>query len=241
MLGIERCQVVILNHFTAIPNAGIAFFVIFIFTVVEFDQRVKGGVGIRGVDLCDLMAHQLVLIIVILWAVRIAAVTFLELIDQILRAVSIVKIFLIWEYIGNGSNHPAVLVRIVCSDSFIQSFNITVVTLVKLSGSSVAQQEIKVAHVAVCLYTVTYHDLNINVIVGRINVVPFTIHPNSIPEVVGVEALLSLAKHSNIGIECDTYCVYGITFMNINFIIFIEVNFFVGFPVIGWVKIVSFF
>ena len=65
MLSIKRCQVVILNHFTAIPNAGIAFFVIFTFTVVEFDQRIKVGIGIRGVDACDLMAYQLVLIIVI--------------------------------------------------------------------------------------------------------------------------------------------------------------------------------
>ena len=65
MLGIKRCQVVVLYHFTAIPDTGIGFCGIFIFAVVEFDQRFKAGVGgIRVIDSCDLMAHQFVLIIV---------------------------------------------------------------------------------------------------------------------------------------------------------------------------------
>ena len=97
------------------------------------------------------------------------------------------------------------------------------------------------AHVAVCLHTVTYHDLNINVVVARVDVVPFISHLNSVPEVVRVEVLLSLAVHSNIGIKCDPYRVYDITMININFIICIKVKIFVWLPVIGCVKIHSIF
>ena len=151
--------------------------------------------------------------------------------DHVSGVIHIVCITAIEVGVALHTGHPGILVVGVSSSISVQGLDLGVVTVVQLSGSGMAEHEVHVVVAAVGLNAVADHDFSVSVNVAGVNVVPLAVNLNSIPEMVGVEAFLSLTVHGDVGIEGDTDTVNNVVLGDVQSVSVIVVQILSGLPV----------
>ena len=147
--------------------------------------------------------------------------------------------------------NPCILIGGISCDILVQCNNVGKISIIQLPRGRVAEHEIQMVHVAVCLNAVAVHAFNIDIRVAGIHIVPLAICLYCIPVVRRIK-VTRLAKHGRFRIinnfylvnDGSTVCTPDTVTVFIGYrravLIQLIVEFLIGFPVGGCVQISAF-
>ena len=129
--------------------------------------------------------------------------------------IQIIEVLSIRVCITRNTCKPGIFIwSIIFCSILIQSCNFLHISIIKFTCGTVTEQEIHMIHCSIDFNTVTIHTFYINVRVTRVNVIPFSINLNRIPEMYFTKGTF-LTKHSCICIIGNTNHINDIAFINV--------------------------
>ena len=99
-------------------------------------------------------------------------------------------------------SYPCILIGRIGCNILIQGNNVGKISVVQFACRRIAEHEIQMVHVAVCLNAVSVHAFDIDIGIAGVNIIPFTICLDCVPVVRRIE-ITRLTKHGGLSLVND--------------------------------------
>ena len=161
---IQFCQHLICFHFACIRivnRYGI--------TGIEIDQCFIIGIAVAFIFACHFMTYDLIdsIFKLKILVISLAVVVLSQHLQQIGGIIHVINVFTVRIYVADNTGHPAALVIAACVILIhysavavcIQRLDLGIISIKHLCERRMADHEVCMVHVTVCLHTVTVHNL----------------------------------------------------------------------------------
>ena len=138
-------------------------------TGIEVDQCLIIGIAVAEIRVCYFMTHNLIdrVFKLHILVISLAVVILSQHLQQIGGIIHVINVFAVRIYVADNTGHPAALVIAACVILIhysavavcIQRLDLGIISIKHLCERRMADHEVCMVHVTVCLHTVTIHNL----------------------------------------------------------------------------------